>query len=70
MKQKILSGANIDIDLTSQKDIAWKQDICPWNKAENTCLHKCAVKNTSICNYFNGLKYPDKVICNYPNKNE
>lgn len=68
---KELSGANMDIDLTSNKsDISWEQDICPWNKDENTNIHKCAVKNTSICKYFRGIKYLDKVLCSYPDEKE
>lgn len=48
-----LKGANMDIDLaTPQGTIAWKQDGCPWNEAEDTDVHKCAVKNVSICPYF------------------
>ena len=66
---KKLNGANMDIDLSSQKeDIHWPQAKCPWNKAENTEEHKCAVKNVSICPYFCGIEYPDKVKCSYPNK--
>lgn len=66
---KKLSGANMDIDLTTdQKDISWKQDTCPWNKDDNTSKHKCAVKNTSICDYFCGIKPLDKVLCSYPHK--
>jgi len=64
-----LKGGNIDIDLTSGKDISWEQDKCPWNKADNTDEHKCAIKNTSICDYFCGIKYLDIVLCCYPNKN-
>ena len=67
---KQLSGANMDIDLTSnQSDIHWKQTMCPWNKEENTREHKCAVKNTSICKYFCGIKYLDSVLCSYPYEN-
>jgi len=66
---KELKGANIDIDLTSEKDISWKQDKCPWNKADNTNEHKCAVKNTSICPYFCGIEYLDTVLCCFANKN-
>lgn len=66
-----LSGANMDIDLTSNKsDISWKQEVCPWNRDENTDVHKCAVKNTSICKYFRGIKYLDKVLCSYPDEKE
>lgn len=65
-----LNGANMDIDLTTEKkEIHWKQDECPWNKSENTNKHKCAVKNTSICPYFCGIEYLDIVLCSYPNKN-
>lgn len=64
-----LSGANIDIDLTSREHISWKQDVCPWNQKENTNIHKCAVKNTSICQYFCGMEYIDKVLCCFPNNN-
>ena len=32
---KQFSGANMDIDLTSDEaDIDWKQSACPWNEAE------------------------------------
>ena len=66
---KELSGANMDIDLNSNKsDINWEQDMCPCNRDENTNIHKCAVKNTSICKYFCGIKYLDKVLCSYPEK--
>ena len=63
MKQ--LKGANMDIDLITQKDVSWKQDKCPWNEEENTNEHKCAVKNVSICKYFKGIKKPDIVLCGY-----
>ena len=67
---KKLKGANMDIDLASDsKDIDWKQDKCPWNKAEGTNEHKCAVKNISMCPYFCGIEYLDTVICCYPDKN-
>ena len=66
-KVKQLSGANMDIDLTSnESDIHWKQSACPWNEEENTKEHKCAVKNVSICKYFCGIKYLDSVLCSYP----
>ncbi|RLD53736.1 MAG: hypothetical protein DRJ01_18980 [Bacteroidetes bacterium] len=69
-KIKELKGANMDIDLATESDkIAWEQDQCPWNKADNTKEHKCAVKNVSICKYFCGIKYIDTVLCSYPNKN-
>ena len=67
---KELSGANMDIDLTTNKDdINWSQETCPWNKEENANIHKCAIKNTSICKYFCGIKYLDKVLCSYPCEN-
>lgn len=67
---KQLRGANMDIDLTSDEtNIHWEQDMCPWNKEENTTEHKCAVKNTSICKYFCGIKYLDSVLCSYPHEN-
>lgn len=66
-----LKGANMDIDLaTSQNKIHWEQDKCPWNIAEKTSKHKCAVKNVSICRYFKGIKPKDVVLCAYTNKKE
>lgn len=65
-----LDGANMDIDLaTPENRIEWKQDQCPWNVAEGTDKHKCAVKNISICSYFCCIEYLDFVLCCYPNKN-
>lgn len=65
-----LKGANMDIDLASpQGSIAWEQDGCLWNKAEDTDVHKCAVKNVSICPYFCGVEYLDTLLCCYPNEN-
>ena len=72
INQKIqkLKGANMDIDLaTPQGSIAWQQDGCPWNKAEDIETHKCAVKNVSICPYFCGVEYLDTLLCSYPNEN-
>jgi len=72
MDEKIqrLKGANMDIDLASPSgSIAWGQDGCPWNKAEGTDVHKCAVKNVSICPYFCGVEYLDTLLCSYPNAN-
>lgn len=41
---KKLHGANMYIDLTTQKGvIEWKQDRCPWNESENTNVHKRAI---------------------------
>lgn len=63
-----LKGANMDIDLTTNpEDISWKQNECPWNKQENTNIHKCAVKNISICDYFYGIENPDIVLCKHKN---
>ena len=69
MKTKILDGANMDIDLTSENNTSWKQMKCPWNEAEGNIVHKCAIKNVSICDYFCGIQYLDNVICCYPDKN-
>lgn len=69
MKESIhrLDGANMDIDLvTPQVDINWTQDACPWNTAEKTREHRCAVKNVSICPYFCGVEPRDTVLCSYP----
>ena len=65
-----LAGANMDIDLmTPASDIEWKQDACPWNQAESVRIHKCAVKNVSICPYFRGVEYMDILLCSYPDPN-
>jgi hypothetical protein len=62
-----LSGANMDIDLaTPSGEITWRQDTCPWNEAERTTAHRCAVKNVSICPYFRGVEYLDTLLCCYP----
>jgi len=67
---RILAGANMDIDLATPADaIGWKQDQCPWNLAESTNEHRCAVKNFSICPFFCGVEYMDKLLCCYPNEN-
>ncbi len=63
-----LKGANMDIDLaTPAGTISWQQDACPWNAAETSQEHHCAVKNVSICDYFCGVEYPDTLLCRYPN---
>ena len=62
-----LQGANMDIDLVSE-NVGWKQFSCPWNEAENTKEHRCAVKDTSICKYFRGIRYLDTVLCCYPDE--
>jgi hypothetical protein len=70
-KVRELKGANMDIDLTTPKEkINWNQDKCPWNIAENTKDHKCAIKNISICKYFRGIKPIDIVLCAFPVKRE
>lgn len=62
-----LKGANMDIDLaTPRGEIAWEQDRCPWNQAELTDEHKCAVKNVSLCRYFRGVECMDTLLCSYP----
>ncbi len=68
-KIRKLDGANMDIDLTSGDVTSWKQDKCPWNEKEATNSHRCCIKSTSICEYFCGIKYPDFVLCCYPNAN-
>ncbi|MBP0968031.1 MAG: hypothetical protein J5722_10375 [Oscillospiraceae bacterium] len=65
---KELKGANMDIDLAS-KNVGWDQMNCPWNEEEHTEIHKCAVKSTSICKFFCGIRYPDSVLCSYPYEN-
>ncbi|MFH1564648.1 MAG: hypothetical protein ABIC82_02235 [bacterium] len=69
MKVQKLDGANMDIDLTSESEISWKQSKCPWNEADGVNTHKCAIKNISICDYFCGIEYLDNVLCCYPEKN-
>jgi hypothetical protein len=67
---KKLKGANMDIDLaTAEGMIQWEQTKCPWNVAEGTSEHKCAVKNISICRYFCGVEFLDTLLCCYPNDN-
>ena len=61
-----LIGANMDIDLATPKGmITWAQAKCPWNEEEQTDVHHCAVKNTSICLYFGGVQPLDTVLCSY-----
>lgn len=65
-----LTGANLDIDLATPADqIPWKQAKCPWNMAEGTDKHRCAIKNVSICAYFCGVEYLDTLLCCFPNEN-
>lgn len=66
---KKLKGANMDIDLvTPPGDISWQQDRCPWNEDKGTSVHRCAVKNVSICPYFCGVEYLDTLLCSYPDE--
>lgn len=69
MSEKInqLSGANMDIDFSNP---AFGNTVCPWNEAENVNTHKCAVKDTSICRYFQGIQRLDTVLCSYPDIQE
>jgi hypothetical protein len=65
-----LHGANMDIDLATPKELnSWGQQQCPWNEADETAQHKCAVKNVSICRYFCGVEYLDTLLCCYPHPN-
>ena len=64
-KIRELDGANMDIDLLPKKNLSWKQDKCPWNVAEGKNIHKCAVKDVSICEYFRGIIKDDVVLCAY-----
>lgn len=70
LKIKKLKGANMGIDLIPSLDVSWHMDECPWNAAEKSKEHKCAVKNVSLCPYFAGVEYPDILLCSYPEKFE
>ena len=61
-----LRGANMDIDIIPRPGLQWEQEACPWNEAEGSSAHKCAVKDTSLCKYFRGIKFVDAVLCAYP----
>jgi hypothetical protein len=65
-KIKKLIGSNMDIDFSNAD---FGNSECPWNVAENTNKHRCAVKNISICKYFCGVQYLDSVLCSYPHEN-
>lgn len=65
-KVKKLIGSNMDIDFSNEE---FGNSQCPWNTEEKTNVHKCAVKNTSICKYFCGVQYLDSVLCSYPYEN-
>lgn len=64
---KKLHGGNLDLDLIPRVECGWEQDACPWNLTDGTTEHRCAVKNTSICDYFRGIEYVDTILCSYPN---
>lgn len=57
-KIRKISGANMDIDFSPAN---WDQGRCPWGLE-----HKCAVKGTSICDYFRGVEELDTILCAYP----
>ena len=61
-----IRGGNLDIDLIPKPGLAWEVGRCPWNEAERSGAHKCAVKDTSICAYFHGVRRLDVVLCSYP----
>jgi len=65
-KVKKLIGSNMDIDFSNP---SFGDSQCPWNTADKSNRHKCAVKNTSICKYFCGIQYLDSVLCSYPYEN-
>ncbi len=62
-----LKGGNMDIDLIPSSLVAWEQDRCPWNEQEKIDTHKCAVKNVSMCKFFEGIEGLDTILCSYPN---
>lgn len=61
-----LMGANMDIDFSNEQ---FGHSQCPWNVADRTGEHRCAVKDVSICKYFCGIQYLDSVLCSYPHEN-
>lgn len=65
-KIKKLMGSNMDIDFSNPQ---FGDSVCPWNQSEHTEVHKCAVKNISICKYFCGIQLLDSVLCSYPYEN-
>lgn len=56
-----IKGANMDIDFSEVEGMNWKPGECLWGKG-----HKCAVKNVSICKYFEGIEKEDTLLCSYP----
>ncbi len=69
MEIKKLKGANMDIDLKPNANVEWEQDKCPWSEKDRK-EHKCAIKDVSLCKYFKGIEYPDKVLCTYNEEKE
>jgi len=65
-KVKKLIGSNMDIDFSNAD---FGNSKCPWNTADKTNGHMCAVKDISICKYFCGIQYLDSVLCSYPYEN-
>ena len=65
-KIKKLIGSNMDIDFSNAE---FGNSQCPWNVDDKSNEHRCAVKNTSICQYFCGIQYLDSVLCSYPHDN-
>lgn len=61
-----IRGGNLDIDLIPKSGLDWEIGLCPWNESERSVTHKCAVKDTSICPYFQGIKRLDIILCSYP----
>lgn len=62
-----LVGGNMDIDLIPNPSLtSWVRTVCPWNVADGTDTHKCAVKDVSICRHFRGIRPLDTVLCAYP----
>jgi hypothetical protein len=59
-KFKKIPGGNIDIDFSKVNGMVWEPGECPWGPE-----HKCAVKNTSMCDYFEGVEAPDIILCSY-----
>lgn len=56
----------MNIDLLPNPDVSWNIDPCPWNEAKDNLDHRCAFKDTSICEYFRGIEPVDKVRCASP----
>ena len=48
---KEIRGGNLDIDLIPKPGLDWEVGRCPWNEAEPSSTHRCAVKETSTCPY-------------------